>query len=246
MSMSKIAATAKRVLNQLRHDRRTLGLVLLVPCLLLTLLKYVFQGEPQLFQAIAPMILGIFPLLMMFLVTSITTLRERQTGTLDRLMTMPISKLDFIFGYAIAFSVLALVQASLASLVTLGLLGVTVLGGTLPVLLTAILAAFLGTALGLLVSAFATSEFQAVELVMPILMPQILLCGLFVAREHMAKLLQWLADVLPVTYSVDAMKQVSMHSSWTATLTRDLTVVVAFAIAVLVLASITIRRQEKA
>lgn len=244
MSLRRILATAGRVLMQLRHDPRTIGLLLVVPCLLVTLLKYVFDKEPAVFNNIAPMLLGIFPLLMMFLVTSIATLRERKTGTLDRLLTMPIAKVDFLFGYALAFSLLALVQACVVSAVALGLLGVTVLGGTLPVLIAAVLAALLGTTLGLFVSAFATSEFQAVELVMPILMPQILLCGLFVPRESMAKLLQWLSDVFPLTYSVDAMKQITTHSTWTHQLTRDFLVVVGCAVLALILGSITIRRQE--
>src|SRR6267154_2442165 len=128
MSSRKTLATTKRVLKQLSHDRRTLALILLVPLLLIVLLRYVFDGQPKLFNALAPMILGIFPLLMMFLVTSIATLRERTSGTLDRLMTEPISKVDFIFGYALAFSIVGLLQACLASAVTLGLLGVTVLG----------------------------------------------------------------------------------------------------------------------
>ncbi len=243
MSLRRTFATALRVLMQLRHDPRTLALVIVVPCLLMTLLRYVFDGEMMVFNAVAPMILGIFPLLMMFLITSIATLRERKTGTLDRLMTMPISKLDFIFGYALAFSALAFVQASIVSLVTLGFLGVTVMGGTVPVLISAVLAALLGTALGLFVSAFATSEFQAVELVMPTLMPQILLCGLFAPRENMAKLLQWLSDVFPLTYSVDAMKQITRYASWTGQLTRDLLIVVGCVVLALVLGSITIRRQ---
>jgi ABC-2 type transport system permease protein len=243
MSPRRTIATAGRVLMQLRHDPRTLGLVIVVPCLLMTLLRYVFDGEMMVFNAVAPMILGIFPLLMMFLITSIATLRERKTGTLDRLMTMPISKLDFIFGYGLAFALLGLVQASVVCLVTLGFLGVTVLGGTVPVLIAAVLAALLGTSLGLFVSAFATSEFQAVELVMPILMPQILLCGLFAPREHMAKLLQWLADVFPLTYSVDAMKQITTHAGWTGQLTRDLAVVGGCIVLALILGSVTIRRQ---
>lgn len=243
MSFRRTVATTLRVLAQLRHDPRTLALVIVVPCLLMTLLRYVFDGEMRVFNSIAPMILGIFPLLMMFLITSIATLRERKTGTLDRLMTMPISKLDFIFGYALAFSILAFVQACIVSLVTLGFLGVTVLGGTVPVLVSAVLAALLGTALGLFVSAFATSEFQAVELVMPTLMPQILLCGLFAPREHMAKLLQWLSDVFPLTYSVDAMKEITQHATWTGRLTRDLVVVGGCVVLALVLGSITIRRQ---
>ncbi len=245
MSSVKTFATAHRVLSQLRRDPRTLGLVMVVPCVLITLLKYVFDSEPQVFNSIAPLILGIFPLLIMFLVTSIATLRERTSGTLDRLMTQPISKLDFIFGYALAFGLLAFVQACVTSFVTLGLLGVIVQGGTIPVLITAVISALLGTSLGLFVSAFAQSEFQAVQLVMPSLMPQILLCGLFVPRDHMAKGLQWLSDIFPVTYSVDAMRQVSQHSQWTSALTKDLIIVIAFAIAALFLASITIRRQDK-
>jgi len=244
MSLRRVFATAGRVLLQLLHDPRTIGLMLVVPCVLITLLKYVFDKQPLVFNSVAPMLLGIFPLLMMFLVTSIATLRERKTGTLDRLMTMPISKFDFIFGYAVAFSLLALVQACVVSAVTLGLLGVTVLGGTVSVLLAAVLAALLGTSLGLFVSAFATSEFQAVELVMPILMPQILLCGLFVPRDQMAQALQWLSDVFPLTYSVDAMRQITTHAAWTSQLVRDLLVVVGCAILALILGSITIRRQE--
>ncbi|HEY8999685.1 MAG TPA: ABC transporter permease [Candidatus Saccharimonadales bacterium] len=244
MSIRRTLATARRVGQQLGHDPRTIGIVIVVPCVLVTILRYVFDGERQLFDGIAPMILGIFPLLMMFLITSIATLRERTTGTLDRLMTMPISKLDFIFGYALAFSVVGLVQACAVSLVVLGFLGVTVAGGTLPILFAAVLAAFLGTALGLFVSAFATSEFQAVELVMPTLMPQILVCGLFVPREAMAKVLQWCADIFPMTYSVDAMHRVATSVAWSGTLTRDLLVVGGYGVAALVLASVTIRRKE--
>lgn len=244
MSPRKTFATTKRVLKQLSHDPRTLALVLLVPLLLIVLLRYVFDGQKMLFNNLAPMILGIFPLLMMFLITSIATLRERTSGTLDRLLSGPMGKGDLIFGYAIAFSLVGLVQACLASAVTLGLLGVVVQGGTLPIIITAVFAAFLGTALGLFVSAFARNEFQAVQLVMPILMPQILLCGLFVARAQMATVLQWLSDVFPVTYSVDAMKQVTLHSDWTSDLTRDLIVIGGVGIAVLVLGAATIRRQE--
>jgi len=244
MSIRRTLATSGRVLRQLRHDPRTLGIIMVIPCILVTILRYVFDGEKPLFNSIAPLILAIFPLLMMFLVTSIATLRERTTGTLDRLLTMPLSKLDFIFGYALAFSVVGLLQACLVSGVTLGLLGVAVQGGTLPILLVAVLSAFLGTTLGLFVSAFATSEFQAVELVMPMLMPQILTCGLFVPRDHMAKLLQWLADIFPLTYGVDAMKRVATSAEWSTTLTKDLLVIVAYGVAALILGAITIRRRE--
>jgi ABC-2 type transport system permease protein len=244
MSLIKTLATAKRVLQQLFHDKRTMALVLFVPAILLTILKYVFQNSPAEFDSIAPMILGIFPLILMFIVTSIATLRERTIGTLDRLMTYPISKLDFLFGYAIAFAALAFLQAAIASGVVLGLLKVTVQGGTLPVLVGAVVAALLGTSLGLFMSAFATSEFQAVQFMPAVIFPQLLVCGLFVARDLMAKPLQWFADVMPLSYSVDAMKQVTVYSQWTGTLTKDLLIVIAYGVAALILGSVTIKRQE--
>lgn len=244
MSPIKTSATARRVLQQLLHDPRTLGLVLFVPVVLLTILKYAFQNQPQVFDSLAPMILGIFPLIVMFVVTSVATLRERTVGTLDRLMTMPISKADFIFGYALAFAVLALAQALLAGFVVLKLLGVDVQGGTPAVLVSALASALLGSSLGLFLSAFATTEFQAVQFMPAFLFPQLLVCGLFVSRAQMAWPLQWFADIMPLTYSVDAMKQITVYGGWTGDLIRDLMVVAGFAVAALILGSVTIRRQE--
>jgi ABC-2 type transport system permease protein len=219
-------------------------MIFVVPPVLLTILKFVYQGEPDIFVNIAPMLLGIFPMIMMFLVTSIVTLRERSSGTLNKLMTMPVSKADFIFGYALAFCLLGFVQALISGGVLLGILGVTVLGGTVPTLIVAVLAAFLGTAMGLLTSAFAISEFQAVQFLPAFIFPQLLVCGLFVARAEMAKPLQWFSDIMPLTYSVEAMKQVTIHAVWTTSLTKDLIVIVAFAVAALIMGSVTIRRQE--
>lgn len=244
MSLRRTLATARRVLTQLHHDPRTLGLIFVVPPVLLTIMKYVFNSQPAVFDSVAPRLLGIFPMVMMFLITSIATLRERTSGTLDRLMTMPVSKTEFIFGYAIAFCLLGLLQAVIAGSVMLGLLGVDVAGGPAATILAAVLAAFLGTALGLFVSAFARSEFQAVQFMPAFIFPQLLVCGLFAPRESMAQALQWFADVMPLTYSVDAMKQVTLHATWTADFSRDLIVVGGCAVLALLLGSATIRRQE--
>jgi len=220
-------------------------MLFIVPPVLLTIMKYVFQDQAAVFDNIAPMLLGVFPMTMMFLITSIATLRERSSGTLDRLMTMPISKLDFILGYALVFCLIGLVQASITGVVMFNLLGVTVLGGSLPTIAAAVLAASLGTAMGLFLSAFAKSEFQAVQFMPAFIFPQLLTCGLFTAREDMSQPLQWFANIMPLTYSVDAMKQVTMHSDWTSALTGDLVVVAGFVVAALILGSITIRRQER-
>ena len=244
MSIIRTIATAGRVLRQLRHDPRTLAMLFLVPSILMIILKYVFQGQPAVFEHMAPMYLGVFPMIMMFMVTSIVTLRERGSGTLDRLMTTPMSKLDFIIGYAIAFSLLGLLQALVVTAVLLGPLQVAVVGGEIPTIISAVFAAFLGTAMGLFTSAFARSEFQAVQFMPAFVFPQLLTCGLFIPRDQMADILQWFANVMPLTYSVEAMKQVTNYSAWTSTLKGDLIIVGVVAIVALLLGSITIRRQE--
>lgn len=243
MSPAKSVATAGRVLRQLRHDPRTIALILLVPSILLIILRYIFNEASQ-FDRLAPMVLGIFPFTVLFIVTSIAMLRERTTGTLERLMTLPLGKLDILFGYGLAFAVLALASSGLASLIVLGVLGVVVAGGTWPVLLVAIMAGLLGTALGLFFSAFARSEFQAVQFMPAFVLPQFLICGLFVPRESMAQLLQWLADVAPLTYIVEAMKQITTYPGWTSELTKDLIIIAAFGLAALTLGALTLRRQE--
>lgn len=244
MSLIKTLSTANRVIQQLKHDPRTLALLFVIPSVLIIILKYVFQNEPKTFDALAPMLLGIFPMIIMFLITSIATLRERRTGTLERLMTMPVAKLDFILGYALAFFLIAFLQATITCIVLLGLMSVTVLGGALITIIGAVAAALLGTALGLLSSAFAKTEFQAVQFMPALLFPQLLVCGLFIARPEMARPLQWFAKVMPLTYSVDAMQQITTHSGWTPKYILDLAIVLGVTVLALILGSITIRRQE--
>ncbi len=245
MNFSKIFATAGRVMRQLKHDPRTLALLFIVPSILIYILKYVFEDNSKMFNNLVPMLLGTFPMIMMFLITSISTLRERKSGTLDRLMTMPISKLDFILGYALAFFSVALIQAVITCLVMLNLLDVTVEGGMIATIISAIMAGLLGTSLGLLSSAFATTEFQAVQFMPAFIFPQLLVCGLFVPRSAMSEPLQAFSDFMPLTYSVDAMKQVTMNAEITGDYINDLLIVLVVTVAALIIGSITIRRQEK-
>jgi ABC-2 type transport system permease protein len=242
MNATLTLATARRILAQLRHDRRTVALMILMPSVLLILLRYVFNSE-QAFSAAAPALLAVFPFAIMFIVTSITTLRERTTETLERLMTMPIAKLDLLFGYAIAFGVVAIVQVLVAAGISLTWLGLEIDGSVGLLLLIAVLDALLGTALGLLASAFARTEFQAVQFMPAIVMPQILLCGLFAPRDSMADVLHWLSNVMPLSYAVDALTQVTHSSDVDATLVRNLVIVAGCAVLALVLGAATLRRR---
>ncbi|GAA1507828.1 ABC transporter permease [Streptomyces albidochromogenes] len=243
MNASRTLATAARVLAQLRHDRRTIALLLLIPVVMITLLRFVFDASPRTFDSIGASLLGIFPLITMFLVTSIATLRERTSGTLERLLAMPLAKADLIAGYALAFGALAVVQSALATGISLWLLDLDVVGSPWLLLLIALLDALLGTALGLFVSAFAASEFQAVQFMPAVIFPQLLLCGLFTPRDTMQPVLEAISNVLPMSYAVDGMNEVLRHTDVTATFVRDATIVAACALLVLALGAATLRRR---
>ena len=242
MNATLALVTARRILTQLRHDHRTVAMMVLVPSLLMILLRYVFNSE-EAFSAAAPALLAVFPFAIMFIVTSITTLRERTTATLERLMTMPIAKLDLLFGYAIAFGLVAVVQVLVATGISLTWLGLEIDGSVGLLVLIAVLDALLGTALGLLASAFARTEFQAVQFMPAIVMPQVLLCGLFAPRDSMTPVLEWLSNVMPLSYAVDALAQVTQSSDVDGTLVRNLVIVAGCGLLALVLGAATLRRR---
>ncbi|RYP87991.1 ABC transporter permease [Nocardioides guangzhouensis] len=236
-------AVAARVLTQIRRDHRTLAMLLLLPCLLMSLLWWMFDELPgNTFDSIGPALLAMFPFIIMFLVTSVTTLRERSSGTLERLLSMPMGKGDFLGGYALAFGVIAAVQSVLAVTLSVTLLGLEVQGPVWLLTVVAVADAVLGTALGLFVSAFAQTEFQAVQFMPLIVIPQILLCGLFVARDALPPVLEAISNVLPLSYATDAMTHL-VTSADTAEVWQDLAVVVGFAVAALSLGAATLRRR---
>ncbi|MEA2290459.1 MAG: type transport system permease protein [Solirubrobacteraceae bacterium] len=243
MSLRVTVAVAARVLTQLRHDPRTVALLILVPAVLVTLLRYLFDGRPQTFDAVGAPLVGLFPLISMFLVSSITVLRERTTGTLERLLTMPLAKLDILGGYGIAFAGLAAIQAAVVSAVAFGLLGLDVAGSPWAVGALAVGNALLGMALGLLVSAFAATEYQAVQFMPAFILPQLLLCGLFVPREDMAGALRVAADVLPLTYAYDSLHRVAADGALGARGTLDVAVIAAAIVLALALGALTLRRR---
>ena len=243
MSLARTLATARRVLAQLRHDPRTIALMLVVPCALETLLRLIYARHRTAFDQAGAPLLAFFPLTTVFLVTSIALLRERVSGTLERLLTTPLGRLELLAGYAISFGLLAAVQAVLVSAVTLGPLGLRVRGPVVFVVILAICVALLGTGLGLLASAFARSEFQVVQFFPLIIIPQLLLCGLLVARQRMAGGLHAISDALPLSYAVDGMHHLSRQGGTGGEVLLDIAIVLAFAAGALLLGAVTLRRQ---
>jgi ABC-2 type transport system permease protein len=239
------AATTARVLRQLSHDRRTIAMMVLLPSLLLGLLYLLWSDLPvSPFDGVGLTMLGVFPFVVMFLVTSIAMLRERTSGTLERLLTTPLSRLDLLLGYGAAFGLAAAVQAVVTVTVATTLYGLDIAGSPWLVVLIAVADAVLGVALGLLASAFARSEFQAVQFMPVVVLPQFFLCGLLVPREQMAGWLQAVSDVLPLTYAVEALQEVGRSAAQTGTMWRDVGIVAGAAVLALALAAATLRRRS--
>lgn len=242
MNPSVAAATARRVLRQLQGDHRTVAMLVVVPSVLMILLRYVYDGSPRVFDAIGLSLLGIFPFITMFLVTSVAMLRERTTGTLERLFTTRLAKLDLLAGYAGAFAVATVVQIGVVSLIAFGWLGLKAPAGIGWVLALALASALLGMALGLSVSAFAATEFQAVQFLPAVVLPQFLLCGLLTPRSQMLDLLRWISNAMPLSYAVEGMTRVR-QGVVDYVLFRDLAVVIGCILAALALGAATLRRR---
>ncbi|CCH75594.1 putative ABC transporter permease protein [Nostocoides australiense Ben110] len=234
--------TASRVLQQIRADHRTVALLLIVPCVLMGLLAWVFQDTPV-FDQVGPALLGVFPFVVMFIVTSIATLRERTSGTLERLLAGPLGKADLMFGYAIAFGLVAIIQALVATAFAIYVCDLDVAGPVWVLVVIAVLDAVLGTALGLLASAFAHTEFQAVQFMPAFILPQFLLCGLLVARDRLPDVLSTISDFLPLSYAVDAMSAVASQVEPLGDVGPDLGIIAAWVVAALVLGALTLRRR---
>jgi ABC-2 type transport system permease protein len=242
MNLRITLAVTHRVLTQLRRDHRTLAMLLVVPSVIMTLLWWMFLDLPSVgFGRLAPALLALIPFIVMFLVTSVTTLRERTSGTLERLLAMPMGKGDFLVGYALAFALVAMLQSTLAVLVCIWFLDLEVAGPLWLLLVVAVFDAVLGSVLGLFVSAFARTEFQAVQFMPVVVIPQLLVCGLFVPRDQLPAVLEQVSDVLPLSYAVDAMTKVSAQAD--PALWGDLGIVLAYTAGVLVLGALTLQRR---
>ena len=247
MSPDRVLAVAGRVLHHIRRDHRSLAMVVVVPWLLLWVLQITFQNVPGVFNRIGPMLLGTFPFVMIFLVTSITMLRERNQGTLDRMLVSPIGRADIMVGYAAAFAVVAALQCAITMTFARLLLDMPVQGSTVAAFAIVLLIALYGNALGLTLSAFARSEFQAVQFMPLFLLPQIFLSGLLVPAERMPRAMELLARVNPLTYVFGLLSSVMNEGAgfWDVANRTDIAVAVLVPIVVLALGATTMRRQSE-
>jgi ABC-2 type transport system permease protein len=249
LTLRPYAATTARILRQLRADHRSVAMIVVVPSAVISLMYFMFPHNSAIPAAMSPfnnaclILLGLLPLIVMFLITSISMQRERVSGTLERILTTPLSRPGLLGAYGTAFSVAAAAQASVACVVAFWLLGFDTKGNPLWVFVIAIINAVLGVGMGLLCSAFARTEFQAVQFMPLVIVPQLLLCGILMPRTQLPDWLQWISNVMPASYALDALREVAQHAELTGTAVRDMLIVIGFAAVALALAAATLRRR---
>jgi len=240
--MPRLAFTvASRVIRQLTRDRRTMGLIFIVPLVVMTLIGLSFP-ETSVLDYIAPALLATLALFFGFLLTGISFLRERSQGTLERLMASPISRLDLVVGYLCGFFLFALVQTLIILLFTIYVLKVSHHGDLWQIFVFQVIVIIGAVNLGIFISTFAKNEFQMVQFIPLIILPQVFLSGVLWPVEQMPDYLQWISVVLPLTYAVEGLRDIMLSGQNMIDVSVELAVLVGFALLISVLAAITLRR----
>lgn len=233
---------AGRIMRQIVRDRRTLALIMIVPIVVMTIIWLSFPAQKSLLNNVAPALLATLALFFGFLLTGISFLRERSQGTLERLMASPVSRLDIVLGYLLGFFVFALTQTLIIVLFTIYALNIDYKGELWQIFVFQVIVLISSINLGILISAFARNEFQMVQFIPLIILPQVFLCGLLWPVEQMSNYLQWIAKFLPLTYAVDGLREIMLNGKGLLDVGFDLGILAAFAVGISVITAFSLRR----
>jgi ABC-2 type transport system permease protein len=238
---SRALIIAGRVMRQLIRDRRTMALIVIVPLVIASIVG-VSVPEKSILDYIAPAVLAVLILFFGFLLTGISVLRERTQGTLERLMASPVSRLDVVGGYLLGFLPFALLQTLIIFFYMVYVLNVNYHGELWQILVFQVIIGIGAVCLGIFCSIFAKNEFQMIQFIPLIILPQIFLCGLLWPVDQMPDYLQWIAKFLPLTYGVDGVRAMMLQGQALLDIGKEVWVLLAFAIGFLILAAVTLRR----
>lgn len=246
MFMAKHALTiAGRIINQVVRDRRTLALILVVPVVVMTIIWLSFPEEIGTLDYVAPALLATLALFFGFLLTGISFLRERSQGTLERLMASPVSQADIVLGYLLGFFLFALLQSLIIVLFTVYALDIHYTGDIWQIFVFQTVILIGAINLGIFISAFAKNEFQMVQFIPLIILPQVFLCGLLWPVAQMNTALQWVAKFLPLTYAVSGLRDIMLNGKSLVEAGGDLSVLVGFAVGISIITAFSLQRRSK-
>lgn len=207
--------------------------------------NYVYgSGDTVLFDTFSPILVGFFVFFFVFLISGIGLLNERTTGTLERLLATPIKRGEIVTGYLIGYGLLALIQTVIVVLFAINVLDMVLVGSIWNVILINVIVALVALSLGILLSSFASSEFQMIQFIPLIIVPQIFFSGIF-SIEGMAEWLQVFANFMPLYYAADALKGVMYEGLSLADISSNLYILLAFAAVFIVLNLFALKKYRR-
>ncbi len=242
MSLDRTLAISLRIVNQIRGDHRSMALIVVAPIIVMSLVGFSFADQKGVLDRVAPALMAVFAMFFTFILTGVSFLRERSHGTLERLLTTPVGRLDILVGYLLGFLVFATIQSVVILLFTIFALQVGYRGDLWQIFVLLMLLTVVAVNLGIFVSTFARNEFQVVQFIPIILAPQIFLSGVILPVEQMPAYFQAIARVLPLRYAVDGLRGIMLDGQALGDVTVEVAALAAFAIILLCLAAMTIRR----
>ncbi|WP_050615547.1 ABC transporter permease [Bacillus testis] len=207
--------------------------------------NYVYgSSETELFDTFSPILIGFFVFFFVFLIAGIGLLNERTTGTLERLLATPIKRGEIVAGYLIGYGLLALIQTVIIVLFSIHVLDIVLVGSIWNVILTNVIVALVALSLGILLSSFASSEFQMIQFIPLVIVPQIFFSGIF-SIEGMAEWLQAFANFMPLYYAANALKGVMYEGLSLSEISSNLYILFAFAAVFIVLNLFALKKYRK-
>ena len=242
MSVDRTLAIAERIIRQIVRDRRSIGLLIVGPLIVMSLVGFSLSEQKEILDRVAPGLLAVFVLFFTFILTGVSFLRERSQGTLERLQTTTVARADIMVGYMLGFLLFAAIQTAVILVFTIYALKVGYRGSLWEIASVLFLVVIVAVSLGIFISSFARNEFQVVQFIPIILAPQIFLSGVIIPVDQMPRLFEWISTVLPLTYAVDGLRAIMIRGTDLGEVWDDLAVLAAFSAALLSAAVTTLRR----
>ncbi|MCD5414252.1 MAG: ABC transporter permease [Clostridiales bacterium] len=240
---------AKRVTKQIWQDKRTLALMFLAPILIFALLEIVLVVElngirnAATFNHMAPHLLAYLVFFFVFLISGIVFLRERINGTLERLFVSPVSEHEIVLGYFLGFGLFVTIQTVIIQVFLLFVLDVPNESHFLLMLLVNLLLAATALSIGILCSAFARTEFQLIQFIPIVIVPQIVLAGMF-DIAHVPDFVMNLSKIMPLPYGSNSLHQLMIHATTIQEIIYDILILLVFVLVFQVLATLIIKKHK--
>ena len=242
MSTDRVLAITERIIRQILRDRRSIGLLIVGPLIVMTLVGFSLYEQRAVLDRVAPGLLAVFVLFFTFILTGVGFLRERAQGTLERLQTTLVGSFDIMLGYMLGFLIFAIVQTVVIFSFTIFALDIDYQGSLWEIGVVLFLVVVVAVSLGIFISSFANNEFQVVQFIPVVLAPQIFLSGVIIPVEQMPEVFEWLSVVLPLTYAVDALREIMLRGTELSALWSNLLALAVFSGVLLAAAVASLRR----